>query len=104
MLGRRQLRSLTGGLATVPNSAADVTTSTTRVYQVVMVNKTAGQVTLTVTDKASPAKTLIPGITLDANSLAVANFAEGVQMNGGVRWTAGAADSIDADVVGEVNG
>ena len=93
---------LTAGLVTIPNVAADLTTEDTYVFQIVLVNKTAGAVTVTITDKATSAKTLVPTLSIAANTTQILSYPEGVKMTGGINWVAGAASSIDAEIKGYV--
>ena len=97
-------REISPGLSTIPNVAADLTTEDSYVFQIVLVNKTAGAVTVTITDKASPAKTLIPTVSIAANTSYVIAYPEGVKMTGGINWVASAASSIDAEIHGYVQG
>jgi hypothetical protein len=90
---------LSGGLATVPDSAADLTTVTTIITQIVACNKSAVDATLTITDKQSPAKTIACPLIAAGFPFVVA-FPDGVKMIGGVNWVASAASSIDAEVFG----
>lgn len=97
-------REISPGLSTIPNVAADLTTEDSYVFQIVLVNKTAGAVTVTIVDRATPAKTLIPTVSIAANTSYVVAYPEGVKMNGGINWVASAASSIDAEIHGYVAG
>ncbi len=97
-------RELTGGLQTIPNVAADLTTVDTWIFQIVLSNKTAGAVTVTITDRASSPKTLIPTVSIAANTAYVIAFPDGVKMTDGVNWVASASNSIDAEVFGTYRG
>ena len=96
----KKLYRLTKGLQLVPNAAADVTAKTAFVYQITVSNVTAGAVTFTVVDKATSAKTLIPTVSLPANSLTVIVFPKGVQMTGGINWVAGTINALHAEIEG----
>lgn len=96
---RRTLKSVTRGVQLVPSSATDVTTSDTWLYQLTVANKTAGAVTLQVLDKAGTPRNVVPTVSLEANSLAIMSWPEGVKLTGGMRWAASAANSLEAEVV-----
>lgn len=89
-----------GGLSVVPNSATDVTTTDSYILQITVTNTTGGAVTFTVTDKASSAKTLVPAISIPANTLLIMSWPDGVKMTGGISWTAGSATSLHAEIYG----
>lgn len=93
-------KEIGGGLSTVPNVATDVTTSRSYIKQISVANKTGGAVTFTVTDKASSAKTLVPTISIPANTLIIMSWPDLVQMNGGISWSASAGTSLDAEIFG----
>jgi hypothetical protein len=84
----------------VPAVAADLTTKDTWVEQIVVANKTGAAATFTVVDKAGTPKTLVPTVSLPANSLTVMSFPKPVKMTGGVNWVAGTADALEAEVKG----
>jgi len=86
------------GLKVVPNSAADLTTTDTWIFQIVVANKTGSAVTFTVKDKQSTPLELFNAVSLAANSITVAAFPEGVKMIGGVNWVAGTASALIAEV------
>jgi len=97
-------RELTGGLQTIPNVAADLSTVDTWIYQIVLANKTGGAVTVTILDKAASPKTLLGAVSIAANTTYVVAFPDGVKMTDGVNWVASAANSIDAEVFGTYRG
>lgn len=90
---------LPGGLQTVPGSATNLTSTDTMVFQVFLANKTAGAVTVTITDRQTSAKSLLGAVSVAANSSLILNFEEGVNLVGGLAWSASAASSIDAEIV-----
>lgn len=94
------MNSLTGGMQTIPNVAADLTTSDTWIFQLFICNKTAGAITVTITDKAASAKSLLAAKSIGANDFLDLNFPEGLLMTGGINWVASGADSLDASIVG----
>lgn len=86
-------------LVTLTNTPTDLTTTDTWVFQVTLVNKTAGAVTVTVHDKATSAKSLLEAVSIAANTSYVIAFPEGQFMKGGLTWSASANSSIDAGIV-----
>jgi hypothetical protein len=86
----------------VPDSATDLTTKDTWVYQLSVSNKSASAVTIQVLDKAATPRNLVPTVSLDAASLAIMSWPMGVKMTGGVRWVASAADALEAEIVAQV--
>jgi len=86
------------------NAAADLTTTDSVIYQIVVSNKTGGAVTFTVLDKASSPKSLLTATSIGANTTYVIAFPEGVWMTGGIRWVASAAASLDCEVYGTYKG
>lgn len=79
----RPPRQLTRGLQVVPSSLTDVTSTTTVLYQLVVANTTGSAVTFLVQDKASTPKTLIPTVSIAANTVYVIAFPEGTYLTGG---------------------
>ncbi len=97
-------REIPSGLSTVPSTLTDVTTSDSWLFQITVANKTAGTVTLTVQDKASPAKSLLSAVSITANTTYVIAIPEGVKMTGGIAWQASAGNSLDAEIKGYYKG
>lgn len=88
------------GLVTIPAVATDLILKDCYIFQIVLCNKTAGAVTVTIIDKQTSAKTLLAAVSIAANTTYVAGFPEGILMKGGVNWVASAGSSIDAEVLG----
>jgi copper(I)-binding protein len=97
-------REIPQGLTTMPSVAADVTTTDSWITQITLANKTAGAVTVTITDKATPAKTLLGATSIGANTTYVVAFPDAVKMNGGINWVASSASAIDAEIKGYYRG
>ena len=97
-MDKKHLVQVTRGLQLVPASATDVVAHTAWIYQLVVANIHTSAVTLLVQDKATSAKTLVATVSLAANSLTIMSFPEGVKMTGGIRWTAGTADKLHAEI------
>lgn len=95
---KNKLYRIANNLRLVPAVAADVTDKDCYVYQIVVSNIHTSAVTFTVVDKATSAKTLIPTVSLAANSVSVIVFPQGVKMTGGINWVAGTADKLHASI------
>lgn len=96
-LGQKQLA---GALAVVPAVAANVTTTHTWIFQIVVVNKTAGAITFTLTDRNTVPLDLLTAVSLPANSILIADFPEGMYMPNGVTWSASAGTSLNGSITG----
>lgn len=85
------------GLVFVPNTPTAVTTKTTRVYYMKFTNTTGGAVTVTVSDRStncnSGACDIWTAVSIPANTT-ITEASNGVLMNGGITWSASAANSI----------
>lgn len=75
----------------VPALAADVTTKDSIIYQIVIVNTTAGAITITVKDKDGTPSELLPTVNIAANTTYIAVFPYGEHMVGGINWVASGA-------------
>lgn len=95
-------RQLDNTLVVLTNAAVAKTSQDCVIFQLVFVNKTAGAVTVTVTDQNATPLDLLTALSLAANSTTVINFQEGQFMPGGFKWGASATTSINASVVGYV--
>lgn len=87
------------GIELVPNTATDVTSTDSTVFQITAVNKTGTAATLLVQDRQGTPRTLIPTVSIPGNTVFVAAFPEGVYMTSGVTWTAGTANAIEAEIL-----
>ncbi len=83
-------KTLTEGLVAIPTGLTAITALDAVIFQVVLVNNTAGAVTVLVQDQQSTPGILIPTISVAANSAEVVPFPEGVKMTSGIKWQAGA--------------
>ena len=98
--GMSGTKEIGNGLVAVPTVAADLTTTDTWINQIILANTTEGAVTVTITDKNSGgAVTLIPNVSLAANTLYITVFPFAVKMTGGVNWVAGST-GITAEIFG----
>ena len=93
-----KLYRIANNLQLVPNTTTDVIAKDCYVYQIVVANLHNSTVTFTVVDKATSAKTLVPSVSLAANSTTVFSFPRGVKMTGGVNWVASTADKLHASI------
>ena len=93
-------KEIPGALQVLPNTPTDVTTMDTWLFQVVLNNKTAGAVTVTITDNAGTPLDLLTAVSIAANTAYVIAFPEGQYMPGGFKWSASAATSINGSVKG----
>ncbi len=97
-MDKKNLKQVARGLQVVPASATDVVAHTAWVYQIVVSNINTAAVTLLVQDKATTPLTLVPTVSLAANSLTIINIPGGIKMTGGIRWIAGTADKLHAEI------
>lgn len=94
-------KEIGAAIQTMPNSAADVTTTDTYIRQLIFTNTTSAAVTIKVLDKATVPKTLISDqANLGAGNTAVFAFPDGAFLKGGMNWVCSAAASVDAQVYG----
>lgn len=99
--------SNTGGFSTyfnaymqaLPNSATTLT-SVTGAYQIYCNNTTAGAVTITITDNQGSPVSFVSTFSLAANSNVTFPPSNGYMQMQGVKWSAGAAASINCMVTG----
>lgn len=89
--------ALNEDLQTIPDSATDLATKDTWVFQLTIVNTTASGVTLVIADKATVPKTLMT-VTIAANTTYVIAFPEGQKMKGGLTWQAGTASALNGSI------
>lgn len=92
-------KPITEGLQAVPKIAADLTTTTSWIWQLTFVNTTAGALTVTVADKNTVPLDLLDTVSLAANTTTIYSFPESVKMIGGINWVA-SDDGIIAEVYG----
>ena len=97
-MDKKNLLQCVRGLQVVPNSATDLVAKTAWVYQIIISNTHTANVTLTVVDKATTPRTLIPTVTLATHTLTIMSFPEGVKMTGGINWVASVASVLHAEV------
>lgn len=95
---------ITLGVTTLPASPTVATTKNMFVDYIVLVNKTASAVTVTIKDQSTncsgaAACTLAPAVSVAANSVYSMPML-GMYAQGGLLWSASAANSIDVWVAG----
>jgi hypothetical protein len=93
--GRTQISQ---DLQIVPDSATDLTTTDTWIFQLTVTNTTASAVTFTVKDRATSAKTLM-SVSIAANTMYVVVWPEGQKMKGGINWLSGTTGALTASLV-----
>lgn len=84
-------KEIGNGIAAISTNSTAVTTTDTWVKQIVVANTTGGAVTLLVTDGQGSPVTLVPTVSLAANTLYVTVFPDYVKLTSGVKWQAGSA-------------
>ena len=82
---------ITDGLRAVPAVAADISTKDVLLYQLTIVNPTAGAITITIVDKQSSAKTLLGATSIAANTTYIVSWPCGVKLKSGMNWVASGA-------------
>ena len=84
----------------VPNVATDIYSKDAHIFEIHLVNETAGAVTVTINDKQSAPRAVVPTtVAVQANSDLVWEFT-GRFCPGGLSWVASAASSITGYVRG----
>src|SRR5689334_9806740 len=97
--GMSGTKEIGNGLVAVPTSATDLTTTDSWINQIVLVNTTGGSLTVTITDKQGSPLTLVPTVSLAANTLYVTVFPFAIKMTSGITWSASGAG-----ITGEIFG
>ena len=75
----------------VPTSPTDVVAKDAMIYQIVIVNPTAGAITITIEDKDDTPSELLEAVSIAANTTYVVAFPFGEHMVGGISWTSSGA-------------
>ena len=91
-------RQLSRAIQVIPNSDTDVSTTDTEIYQITVVNTTAGACTFTVKDKQATARFLIDEASIAANTTYVIAWPEGAYMEDGFSWSSGTASCLQAGI------
>lgn len=89
--------ALNEDLQTVPDTTTDLSTKDTWIFQLTIVNTTAGTVTFVMADKATSPKTLM-SVTIAANTTYIIAFPEGQKMKGGITWFSGTVGALNASI------
>lgn len=97
--GMSGTKEIGNGLVAVPTSATDLTTTDTWINQIILVNTTAGALTVTINDKQGSPLALVPTVSLAANTLYITVFPFAVKMTSGISWSASGA-GINAEIFG----
>ena len=90
---------LSTDLQTVPDSSTALSASDTWIFQIVVTNTTGTAATFTMTDRASSPKTLLPAVSIAANTTYIIPFPEGQKMKGGILWLTGTTSALTASIV-----
>ena len=75
-------------ITTVPAVAADLTTTDSRIWQISVANTTAAAITFLLKDKQATPRTVIPTISIAANTAYIISWPEGVFCSSGINWVA----------------
>lgn len=86
-------------IVTVPAVAADLTATTSMMWQIVICNTTAGAVTFTLKDKQATPRNILTAVSIAANTTYIVSWPEGQYCEGGINWVA-SATGLEASVVG----
>lgn len=92
-------KQVSAALQVLTNTATAAVSKDCLIYQLTLNNKTAGAVTVTVTDINATPLDLLTTVSIAANTTYVIAFPEGQLMVGGFKWSASANTSINASVV-----
>jgi hypothetical protein len=87
------------GMVSMPTASTAVTATATCVNAIVFVNTTASSQSVTVTDNQGTPVTYLASFSLPANSTFVYDL-QYVKMASGIKWSAAAASSVNAQVIG----
>ena len=82
----------------VPAVATDLTSTDSRLWQISVANTTAGALTFLVKDKQATPRTIIPTVSIAANTAYVISWPEGIFCYGGINWTA-SSTGLEAAVI-----
>lgn len=94
--GRRQVSQ---ALQVVPDSATDLTTTDTWIFQLTITNVTGTAATITLTDKNTSPLDLMKTVSIPANTIVVVAWPEGQLMKGGINWVSGTTSALNASLV-----
>ena len=83
----------------VPAVAADLATKDAMLWQLNVVNTTAGALTITMTDKQATPRYILPAVSIAANTAYVVSWPEGLFCDDGINWVASGV-GLQASVVG----
>ena len=86
-------------IQTVPTNAADIATKDAMLWQIHVVNTTAGALTITMTDKQATARYILPAVSIAANTAYVVSWPEGLFCDDGINWVA-SGSGLQASIVG----
>lgn len=84
---------------TVPAVAADLSTTDSLLWQIMVCNTTSGALTFTVTDKQATPRYILPAVSIAGNTTYVISWPEGQFCDSGINWVASGA-GLQASIVG----
>lgn len=85
---------------TVPNSLTAVTSVDSWIFQITVANKTGTAATFLVQDISATPIVIIPTVSIGANTAYVVVFPHGYFADNGIKWQAGTASALDAQITG----
>jgi hypothetical protein len=86
-------------IVAVPAVAADLTATTSVMWQITVANTTASAITFLVKDKQATPRTILPTVSIAGNTTYIVSWPEGQYCDGGINWVASGA-GLEASVVG----
>jgi hypothetical protein len=98
----RQMGSKELGLSvqTVPDSLTAVVEVDCWLSQLSIANKTGSAATFLVQDIQATAKTLVPTVSIPANTLVIIAWPKALFCDNGFKWQAGTASALDVEAFG----
>jgi len=94
-------KEIDAAIQTMPNVAADLTTTDTYLFQAHFTNTTNGSVTIKLLDKQNTPKTILSDqASLAAGNTAVFAWPQGLFCKGGINWVCSNASAVDAQLYG----
>lgn len=85
-------------LQAIPNSAADLSTTDTFLFQLSVTNGTGGALTITVADKQGTPVEALKATSIAAGATTILSWPEGLFLKGGLNWVA-SSTGLTAGVV-----
>ena len=89
-------KSVDPEMQVVPDSATALTSTNTLLYSMYVSNTTDSTVSFLVVD--GNGREIVPEVDLPSHSILSAEWSDGIVAPGGITWTAGAANALEAAV------